>query len=81
MAVKKRTTKRASTKRPSTKRESIDTGADKRYVKRSAAGRFRESDDVTRSLGADRRRAAKKVVKAGYGDQGDRRVKRMAKKR
>ena len=76
MAVKKSTTKRASTKR-----ELISTGTDKRYVKRSAAGRFKESDDQTRSLSADRRRSAKTTVKSGYGDQGDRRVKRTVKKR
>lgn len=35
-------------------------------------GQFKESDDVGRSLRADRRRTAKKSTKAGYGDQGDR---------
>ena len=69
--------------RSSAKRESINTGSDARYVKRAADGTFKESDDVGRSQRADRPRAAKTTVKAGYGDQGDqkRAVKRAAKKR
>lgn len=31
-------------------RELIDTGTDKRYVRRDAQGQFKESDDVSRSL-------------------------------
>jgi hypothetical protein len=54
------------------KRELIDTGTDKRYVRRDAQGRFEESDDVGRSLRQDRRRKAKTSVKAGQGDKGDR---------
>ena len=61
------------------KRELINTGTDKRYVRRNASGQFKESDDVGRSLSADRRRKAKTTSKSGYGDQGDR--KRAAKKR
>lgn len=38
-----------------TKRELIDTGTDKRYVRRNKQGQFKESDDVGRSLAADRR--------------------------
>lgn len=41
------------------KRELIDTGTDKRYARRDAAGRFTESDDVGRSLAADRREKAR----------------------
>jgi len=59
----------------SEKRELIDTGIDKRYVKRDAKGRFKESDDVGRSLAADRRSKAKTEVKSGHGDQGDRKRK------
>lgn len=59
-------------KNPSTgKRELIDTGTDKRYVRRSPKGRFTESDDVGRSLAQDVRHHAKKTVKPGYGDRGD----------
>ena len=54
------------------KRELIDTGTDKRYVRRDKQGRFKESDDVGRSLAADRRKKAKTEVKSGQGDRGDR---------
>jgi len=53
------------------KRELIDTGSDKRYVRRDEKGRFKESDDVGRSLAADRRTKAKTTVKSGQGDRGD----------
>jgi predicted transcriptional regulator len=41
------------------KRELIDTGTDKRYVRRDEQGRFKESDDVGKSLAQDRRKKAK----------------------
>ena len=53
------------------KRELIDTGTDKRFVKRDKEGKFKESVDVGRSLAADRRSKSKTVAKPGYGDQGD----------
>lgn len=53
-------------------RELIDTGTDKRYVRRDDKGRFRESDDVGKSLASDVRRKAKTTVKSGEGDKGDR---------
>ena len=53
------------------KRELIDTGTDKRYVRHKLGTSFVESDDVGRSLAADRRKRAKKV-KSGEGDKGDR---------
>lgn len=59
-------------KRGSGKRELIDTGSDKRYVRRDGEGKFKESDDVGRSLAADRRKHAKTESKSGYGDRGDR---------
>jgi hypothetical protein len=55
------------------KRELIDTGTDKRYVRRGVRGQFKESDDVGRSLAADPRTKAKTVAKRGQGDKGDRR--------
>ena len=79
-AVKKVTKKstgskstRKATKRASkaSKRELIDTGTDKRYVRRAAGGEFKESDDVSRSLSADRRKKARTKVKSGQGDRGD----------
>ena len=53
------------------KRELIDTGTDKRFVKRSKDGTFKESVDVGRSLAADSRSKSKTDAKDGYGDQGD----------
>jgi hypothetical protein len=58
------------------KRELIDTGTDKRYVRRDESGRFKESDDVGRSLSQDVRRSAKSVAKPGQGDKGDQRRKK-----
>ena len=46
---------------------------DKRYVRRKAGKFTRSQDDVGRSLKADRRKRAKRVVKKGEGDRGDRR--------
>jgi hypothetical protein len=54
------------------KRTLINTGTDKRYVRRSTRGRFSESDDVGRSSVQDRRRNAARKAKRGQGDKGDR---------
>lgn len=59
-------------KRTPAKRQLIDTGTDKRYVRRDESGRFKESDDVGRSLAQDRKRRAKTKSKPGQGDKGDR---------
>jgi hypothetical protein len=56
----------------SSKRELVNTGRDKRYVRRDPAGKFNESDDVGKSLSQDRRRRSKTTAKAGQGDKGDR---------
>ena len=53
-------------------RELIDTGTDKRYVRRDKDGKFKESDDVGRSSAADQRQKAKTKSKPGEGDKGDR---------
>ena len=58
--------------RTSSKRTLVNTGHDKRYVRRDAKGQFKESDDVGRSLKSDRRTAAKTRSKSGQGDRGDR---------
>jgi hypothetical protein len=58
-------------KKSSGKRELIDTGADKRFVRRDEQGRFEESDDVGRSLSQDVRQKAKRRVPPGQGDRGD----------
>lgn len=59
------------TKKASRVRELIDTGTDKRYVRRDEKGRFKESDDVGRSLSRDVRQRAKTMAKKGQGDRGD----------
>ena len=61
----------AKTKR-SSKRELVNTGTDKRYVRRSSKGQFKESDDVGRSNATDRRKHANTQSKPGQGDRGDR---------
>ena len=53
-------------------RELIDTGTDKRFVRRDKEGRFKESVDVGRSLAADQRQHSTTKAKRGEGDQGDR---------
>ena len=62
-------------KKGSGNRELIDTGNDKRYVRRDAKGRFNESDDQGRSLAQDVKRKAKTTVKSGQGDKGDQKRK------
>ena len=57
--------------KPSEKRELIDTGRDKRFVRRDSKGRFDEVADVGRSLAQDRRQRAQKTVPPGQGDRGD----------
>ena len=59
-------------KRAASTRELINTGTDKRYVRRDRSGKFKESDDVGRSLAQDRRRKAQTKAKPGQGDRGDR---------
>jgi hypothetical protein len=58
--------------RHSSKRELINTGTDKRYVRRDEKGQFKESDDVGRSISKDRRQHAKTKSERGQGDRGDR---------
>lgn len=53
-------------------RELIDTGTDKRFVRRDEQGQFKESDDVGQSLATDRRQKAKTKANKGEGDRGDR---------
>jgi hypothetical protein len=57
--------------RKTSKRELIDTGNDKRFVRRDDEGRFDEVADVGRSLTQDRKTHAKTVVESGQGDRGD----------
>ncbi|HYG24866.1 MAG TPA: hypothetical protein VEH04_19025 [Verrucomicrobiae bacterium] len=66
------TAKKKASKKKAAKRQLINTGTDKRFVRRNAKGRFKESDDVGKSLAADRRKKAKTKSKPGQGDKGDR---------
>jgi hypothetical protein len=70
--AKKAIAKKTAGRKKAAKRELINTGSDKRFVRRGAAGKFKESDDVGKSLSADRRKKAKTKVKSGQGDKGDR---------
>jgi len=56
-------------------RELIDTGRDKRFVRRDNQGQFEEVTDVGRSLAQDRKQAAKHKVPPGQGDRGDQKRK------
>ncbi len=54
-------------------RELIEpTPGDKRYVRRDDEGRFKEVEDVGRSLAQNQKRKAKHDTKPGQGDRGDR---------
>jgi hypothetical protein len=72
--AKKQTRRKGSTQRRqgSGKRSLVKTKSDARYVKRTSRGRFKESDDVGRAARRDRPTKAKRKVKSGYGDRGDR---------
>ena len=72
-AAKKKNAIRTSARPKAAKRELIDRGRSKQFVQRNERGTsFVESENVGRSLSADRRTKAKKVAKRGQGDRGDR---------
>ena len=50
-------------------RERIDTGTDKRYVRRDEEGRFSESEDLGRSHATDQKREAQNKAKRGKATQ------------
>jgi hypothetical protein len=52
--------------------EPIDTGMDKRFVRRGQQGRLKESDDVGRSLTQDQERDSTTRPRTGEDDKGDR---------
>ena len=70
--VNKKSNSGSGNRKASSERELIDTGTDKRYVRRDEQGQFEESDDVGRSLTRDRKTQAKNKSKSGQGDKGDR---------
>ena len=78
-AVGKRAARKSRKTKGTAKRELIDTGTDKRYVRRNKSGEFKESDDVGRSLSQDRKRKAATVVKAGQGDKGDQKPRKRSR--
>jgi len=62
---------------PAQKRELVDTGSDKRYIRRDARGRFTSDQvDTGRSAAADRRQHSETPARRGQGDRGDRQTKR-----
>ena len=60
-----------SNKETKSHRELIDTGTDKRFVRRNEKGQFEDVVDVGRSLAQDRQQEAKTKVPPGQGDRGD----------
>jgi hypothetical protein len=60
------------TKRSTQKRDLVRGKSANFFTKRESNGRFKEMDEVGRSLSADRRRSSKTKVRSGHGDQGDR---------
>ncbi len=48
MPKRKTAASKATTRKRAPKRELIDTGTDKRFVRRGLGARFQESDDVSR---------------------------------
>ena len=68
--------RRNMAERKTSKRELIDTGSDKRFVRRDDQGQFDEVADVGRSLAQDRKKHAKTVVESGQGDRGDQKRRR-----
>jgi hypothetical protein len=61
----------ATKKSPSGPRELIDTGRNKSYARRDAAGRFSEMTDQGRSLSTDRRQHSEHKKPTRQGDKGD----------
>lgn len=58
---------------PERKRELIDTGRDKRYVRRDERGRFTSDQvNVGKSSAADHRQHSATPAERGSGDRGDR---------
>lgn len=58
---------------PEKKRELLDTGNDKRYIRRDDDGRLTDDQvDVGKSSAADQRQHSNKAAKPGQGDKSDR---------
>lgn len=61
-------------------RERIDTGTDKRYVRRDDDGTFIESDDVGKSHRQDQQRDSRNDNPGGQGDRGDRETRKALRR-
>ena len=64
--------RKAAKKRSSQKRDLVKGKRGTMYAKRTKRGRFKEMDEKGRSQRSDRKRKAKRKVKSGFGDRGDR---------
>jgi hypothetical protein len=62
---------KAKGRKKAAKRTLIAPRGDKRYIRRDARGRIKESDAQGRSLSQDRRRRAKTKAPKGQKDRGD----------
>ena len=67
-----KTSRSRSSSRSTGRRSTIKPKGDARFIRRDSRGRITESDDAGRSLKTDRRQKAKRKVRSGYGDRGDR---------
>ena len=63
-------------RRPADLRDLVRTPTGTFYAKRNPDGTFKSMDEIGRSLRADRRQAARRIVPAGFGDVGDQRRRR-----
>lgn len=73
-----KSTKKSAAKKSTSKRTLIAPKGDKRFIRRDEKGRFKESDDVGKSLSKDVKQTAKTKIKAGQGDKGDQPKKKSA---
>lgn len=73
-----KSTNKGAAKKSTSKRTLIAPKGDKRFIRRDEKGRFKESDDVGKSLSKDVRQTAKTKVKPGQGDKGDQPKKKSA---
>jgi len=73
-AAKKKAAKKATPKRKvASRRERIDTGNNTLFVRRNERGTsFKKVVDAGRSIARDKRTKAKRKVRSGQGDRGDR---------
>jgi hypothetical protein len=72
-ARKKVARKKVARKKAASRRELIDTGTNKLFVRRNARGTsFKTVVDAGKSVTRDKRTKAKRKVRSGHGDRGDR---------